>query len=81
MNSLSPDIGPPPPESIDIVVRGQTITAAVKSLPGDNKVTFSFLRSGVPETRFTRPEAKALVKALREILNSHPNYGSRNPIY
>ena len=66
---------------MDVVVRGQALTAAVKSLPGDNKVTFSFMRAGVPETRFTRPEAKALVSALREILNSHPNYGSRNPIY
>lgn len=81
MSSPSPDLGPPPPDNIDVVVRGQTLTAAVKSLPGDTKVTFNFLRAGVPETRFTRPEAKALVRALREILNSHPNYGSRNPIY
>jgi hypothetical protein len=50
-------------------------------MPGDTKVTFSFMRAGVPETKFTRPEARALVKALREILISYPNYGSRNPIY
>ena len=66
---------------MDVVVRGQALTAAVKSLPGDINVTFSFLRAGVPETRFTRTEANALVKALGKILNSYPNYGSRNPIY
>ena len=81
MSSTSPDIGPPPPDNLDVVVRGQTLTAAVKSLPGDTKVAFTFMRAGVPETRFTRPEAKALVKALGEILNVHPNYGTRNPIY
>ena len=81
MSSPSPDLGPPPPDNIDVVVRGQKLTAAVTSLPGETKVSFSFMRAGVPETRFTRPEAKALVKALREILNSYPNYGSRNPIY
>jgi len=81
MKCSSPDIGPPPPDNLDVVVRGQTLTAAVKSLPGDIKITFRFLRAGVPETRFTCPEAKALVKALGEILNSYPNYGSRSSIY
>ena len=81
MNSPYSDLPPPGPEKLDIVVRGQALTAEVVSIPDDTRVSFSFLRSGVPETRFTRHEAKALIKAMREILNAHPNYGSRNPIY
>ena len=79
--SVRPDIGPPGPESLDVVVRGQRLTAAIKFAPGDEKLTFQFLRAGITETRFSRLEAKALVKALTEILSSTSGYGRNSRTY
>ncbi len=81
MNPASPDMGPPAPESMDVTVRGQRLTASIKTSPDDNKIAFEFLREGVPETRFTRQEAKALAKALKEILSSTSGYGRNSRIF
>jgi len=75
-----PDIGPPV-YSKDIIVGGQKLTAAVDFISGSNKLAFRLMRAGVPETEFTRSEARALLKALQEIINSTNYYGSRKGIY
>jgi len=80
MTPTHPDIGPPV-YSKDLIVRGQKLTAAVDFIGDTNKLSFRLLRAGVPETEFTSSEARALLKALHEILNSTNYYGSRKGIY
>lgn len=75
-------MGPLPPDFKDVVVGGEALTAVIKGCSANTKLEFLFLRSGSVETRFTKQEARALVKALQGILDSHPTtYGSKNVIY
>ena len=82
MIASSPDMGPRKPDFLDVVVGGQTLTTVIKGLSAGTKLEFLFLRAGMPETQFTRQEAKTVVMALKEILDSHSTpYGSKNVVY